>query len=73
MSKLAELKTEEVYDSYLEHDPYHQSYHEDCSVCFAENRLIKAHRKVNSETHADLLKKYPALKYLDTHLNRVNE
>lgn len=59
-------------DLYQEHQ-FHQRFYSACSECFKENRALRAFRKVNTETHADLLKKYPALKKLDAHTNRKIE
>lgn len=62
MSKIKDNKidNDNVLDFYKEH-VFHQSFHSNCSECYKENRMIRAHRKVNNIKHADLLKKYPAL------------
>lgn len=43
------MENKETVDSYLSHEFYHQSFHSDCSSCFRENRLLKAHTTVNSD------------------------
>lgn len=43
-----QFKTE-VRDEYGEHVAYHQSFHNDCSECFRENRLLKARVTVNRD------------------------
>jgi hypothetical protein len=40
---------ETTQDSYLEHNAYHQSYHNDCSECWKERRIINAHKIVNRD------------------------
>lgn len=41
------MEQKEVYDSFAEHQKWHQSYHNDCSECFAEAKVIREFREAN--------------------------
>lgn len=53
MSKLS-LEEKPTYDSYLEHDNFHQEYHLDCSSCHSE-------RRATQRTRLNTASKYPEL------------
>ena len=39
---MADVIEEKVEDTHLEHDAYHQEYHNDCSSCFVERNMARA-------------------------------
>lgn len=57
---MADVIEYKIKDTYQEHSQ-HQSFHNDCSECFKENRVIQAHRLVNMAKHEDLIKQYRGL------------
>lgn len=67
MSKLI-FEKKEVEDSYKEHEAYHQSFHSDCSECYRENRLIKAHRLITRKHNKDVLERFNPLRENNPHI-----